>query len=187
MLNFNVHPRFEGKHAFLGASKYHWVNYDLPKMEHTWANHFEAARGARLHDLASKLIRERVRLPKNNKSLNAYVNDAIGYMMTTEQLLVYSDNCFGTADAISFNKGVLRIHDLKNGQFKVNGLQLDIYAAFFCLEYKINPYDIEMWLRIYQHDMPYYEHQGNPEWIKSIMDKTIAFDKRIEAMKGVMS
>lgn len=186
MLNFNTHPRFEGKHAFLGASKYHWVNYDMAKMEHTWANFFQAARGTRLHGIANDLIRERIRLPKNNKSYNCYVNDAIGYLMTPEQLLVYSDNCFGTADAIAFNKGVLRIHDLKTGAYKVNGFQLDIYAAFFCLEYKINPYDIEMWLRVYQNDAPYYEHQGNPEWIKAIMDKTVQFDRRIEAMKGVM-
>ena len=186
MLHFNTHVRFVGKHAFLGASKYHWVNYDMSKMEHTWANQFEAARGARLHAIAADLIRERIRLPKNNKSFNNYVNDAIGFMMTPEQLLVYSDNCFGTCDTISFNKGVLRIHDLKNGSYRVNGLQVDIYAAFFCLEYKINPYDIEMYLRIYQND-EIIEHVGNPEWIKFIMDKTVQFDRRIEAMKGVMA
>jgi hypothetical protein len=187
MLRFNYHPNFEGKHAFLGASKYHWVNYDLEKMEHTWANHFTAAKGMRLHTLAASLINERIRLPKNNKSFNAYVNDAIGFMMQTEQMLVYTDNVFGCADAISFSKGVLRIHDLKNGQYRANGTQLDIYAALFCLEYGVNPYDIEMWLRLYQNDVPYYEHQGNPEWIKAIMDKAELFNTRIEAMKAVMA
>lgn len=186
MLRFNYHPQFEGKHAFLSASKYHWVNYDLEKMELTWDNHFTAARGMRLHALAADLIRERIRLPKNNKSFNVYVNDAIGFMMQTEQLLVYSDNVFGTADAISFSKNVLRIHDLKNGHYRANGQQLDIYAAFFCLEYKINPYDIEIILRLYQNDAPFYEHIGNPEWITEIMNKAITFNKRIEAMKEVM-
>jgi hypothetical protein len=186
VLNFNYHPNFIGKHAFLGASKYHWVNYDMAKMEHTWNNHFAAAKGTRLHGIAKDLILERIRLPKNDKSFNSYVNDAIGFRMTPEQLLVYSDNCFGTADAISFNKNVLRIHDLKNGTYRVNGFQLDVYAAFFCLEYKMNPYDIEMHLRVYQNDVPYYEHQGDPEWIKAIMDKVVAFDRRIEAMKAVM-
>lgn len=185
MLRFNAHPLFVGRHAFLGASKYHWVNYDLEKMEATFQNQFAAAKGTRLHELAGTLIRERVRLPKNNNSFNSYVNDAIGYRMTPEQLLVVSDNVFGTADAISFNKGVLRVHDLKTGAFRVNGYQVDVYAAFFCLEYRINPYDIEMYLRIYQNDIPYVEHEGNPEWIKSIMDKAIAFDKRIEELKGV--
>jgi hypothetical protein len=185
MLKFNYHPRFEGKHAFLGASKYHWVNYDLEKMEHVFNNQFAAAKGTRMHILAGDLIRERVRLPKNNNSFNAYVNDAIGYRMTPEQLLVVSDNVFGTADAISFNKRVLRIHDLKTGSFRASGYQVDIYAAFFCLEYNINPFDIEMYLRIYQNDLPYTEHVGNPEWIKTIMDKAKVFDKRIEELKGV--
>lgn len=185
MLRFNTHPRFEGKHAFLGASKYHWVNYDLEKMERTWENYFLAVKGTRLHVLAGDLIRERIRLPKNNKSFNSYVNDAIGFMMQPEQLLVYSDNVFGTADTISFSKNVLRIHDLKTGQYRANGFQLDIYAAFFCLEYKVNPFDIQMYLRLYQNDAPYYEHMGNPEWIKAIMEKAVLFDRRIEAMKEV--
>jgi hypothetical protein len=154
-------------------------------MEHVFNNQFAAAKGTRMHDLAGTLIRERVRLPKNNNSFNAYVNDAIGYRMTPEQLLVVSENVFGTADAICYNKGVLRIHDLKTGAFRASGYQVDIYAAFFCLEYKLNPYDIEMYLRIYQNDLPFVEHQGNPEWIKTIMDKAIAFDKRIVEMKGV--
>lgn len=187
MLRFNVHPRFEGKHAFLGASKYHWVNYDLTKMEHTWNNYFAAARGTRLHAIAANLIRERIRLPDDGKSYSAYVNDAIGYRMTVEQLLVVSDNCFGTADSICFNGKTLRIHDLKSGAYRVGGYQLDIYAAFFCLEYGLNPYDIEIWLRVYQNDEPYREHKGDPEWITAIMLKVVEFDKRIEEMKGVMA
>ena len=31
-MNFNKHYSLEGKHAFLDASKYHWVNYDNDKL-----------------------------------------------------------------------------------------------------------------------------------------------------------
>ena len=29
---FNNHSNLEGQHAFLGASKYHWINYDETKV-----------------------------------------------------------------------------------------------------------------------------------------------------------
>ena len=31
-MNFNKHWDIVGKHAFLGASKYHWINYDITKL-----------------------------------------------------------------------------------------------------------------------------------------------------------
>ena len=31
-MKFNDHSRLEGAHAFLSASKYHWVNYDDAKL-----------------------------------------------------------------------------------------------------------------------------------------------------------
>lgn len=31
-MNWNNHSVFEGQHAFLGASKYHWINYDEGKL-----------------------------------------------------------------------------------------------------------------------------------------------------------
>ena len=30
---FNKHSALEGQHAFLGASKYHWINYDESKVD----------------------------------------------------------------------------------------------------------------------------------------------------------
>ena len=73
-----------------------------------------------------------------------YVNDAIGFRMRPEQPLFYSENCFGTADAISFDekKKYLRIHDLKTGVGKVKLDQLLIYASLFCLEYNFKPGDM---------------------------------------------
>jgi len=184
-VRFNHHWQVDGKHAFLGASKYHWVNYDVTKMERIWENKFKSERGTRIHRIAADLIRERIRLERNNLTLNSYVNDAIGFRMKPEQILHYSDNCFGTADAISFEKRILRIHDLKTGDHPGHVHQCDIYAALFCLEYDINPYDIEMIFRIYQYDQ-FFEFIGDPKWIRTIMDKIKEFDKRIEEMKEVM-
>jgi hypothetical protein len=83
-----------------------------------------------------------------------FVNDAIGYRMESEQILYYSDNCFGTADAISYREKTkkLRIHDLKTGITPASMKQLYIYTALFCLEYAMDPHQMEIELRIYQFD-----------------------------------
>ena len=67
--------------------------------------------------MAAEHIRLGMRIPCNKVTFNAYVNDAIGYRMTPEQVLYYSPNVYGTADAIRFyeNSRFLRIHDLKTG------------------------------------------------------------------------
>ena len=112
-----------------------------------------------------------------------FVNDAIGFKMIPEQVLYYSDNCFGTADAISFNKNKLRIHDLKTGVIKASIEQLLIYASLFCLEYRVDPNSIEIELRIYQNnDIVIVDPEK--EHIKSIMDTIIIFDKRIKTING---
>jgi hypothetical protein len=87
-------------------------------------------------------------------NMTRYVNDAIGYEMDPEVCLYFSENCFGHADAISYNevKGMLRIHDLKTGAHPCDVRQLMIYAADFCLEQQISPYDISFELRIYQNN-----------------------------------
>lgn len=181
-MNFNTHSKLEGKHAFLGASKYHWVNYTDDKLIETFKKNFAAAKGVELHELAKKLIQLKVRLPKSKKTLNSYVNDAIGFGMTPEQILYYSDNCFGTADSISFKNDYLRIHDLKTGTSMASMTQLEIYAALFCLEYDISPQKIGMEFRIYQNDSVEIE-DGDYKHIESIMDKIIHFDKIIESLK----
>jgi len=182
-MNFNVHSRLEGQHAFLSASKYHWINYDEEKLIATFTNFQAIQRGTELHDLAAQLIQLGVKLPKSNKTLNLYVNDAIGFKMETEQVLYYSDNCFGTADTISFRKDLLRIHDFKSGESPASVKQLMVYNALFCLEYKIKPIDIETELRLYQSD-EIIIHTPEPNDIYNIMDKIITFDKRIEELKA---
>jgi hypothetical protein len=114
--------------------------------------------------------------------LNLYVNDAIGYKMITEQPLYYSENCFGTADAISFRDNFLRIHDLKTGDSPASIRQLEVYTALFCLEYGIKPSTIKIELRLYQSD-EVLVHEPPAEDIMYIMDKIIIFDKQIDKMK----
>ena len=182
-MNFNKHSNLEGQHAFLSASKYHWINYDEDKLINVYEKYLSAQRGTRLHEFACECIKLGQKLPKSKKTLNMYVNDAIGYKMTPEQTLYYSDNCFGTADAISFKNNFLRIHDLKNGETPASINQLEIYMALFCLEYEKKPNKIGAELRIYQSDKVFV-HEPSADDIFHIMDKIVAFDRRIEELKG---
>lgn len=181
-MNFNRHSYLEGQHAFLSASKYHWINYDEDKLALSFSKYQAAQRGTELHELACRCINLGIKLPKTKKTLNLYVNDAIGFKMSTEQPLYFSENCFGTADAISFKQNILRIHDLKTGITPSSTKQLEIYAALFCLEYKVKPESIDIELRLYQSDevLIHIPHSND---ILYIMDKIIIFDKQIEKLK----
>lgn len=182
-MNFKTHSTLKTAHAFLSASKYHWINYDEEKLIKSYNNYVAAAMGTRWHEFAEECIKLKVKLPKSKKTLNTYVNDAIGFKMIPEQILYYSDNCFGTADAIIFKNNLLRIHDLKTGSSRVSFDQLEIYTAIFCLEYNKKPTNIDIELRIYQNDEVMI-HTPNPEDILHIIDKIITFDKLIEKMKS---
>ena len=181
-MNFNEHSKLKGCHAFLSASSYHWLNYTDEKLITTYSNLLAKQRGTELHEFAAKAIELGIKLPKSKKTLNMYVNDAIGFRMKPEQILYYSDYCFGTADAISFKNNFLRIHDLKTGVTPVKMEQLMIYAALFCLEYRIKPSTIDIELRIYQND-DYEYFNPTAEDIVPIMDKIITFDKLINKIK----
>lgn len=179
---FNRHSELQGKHAFLSPSNYSWLNYNDQKLEARFYTVMAARRGSDLHDLAHEAIRLGVKLARGNQALSTYVADAIGYKMTCEQTLFFSENCFGTADTISFRRGKLRIHDLKTGITSTSEKQLEIYAALFCLEYGVDPFEIEIELRIYQRDeVRVYEPLA--EHIVSIMEKIVDFDQQIEAIK----
>lgn len=182
---WNEHSRDvpEGAHAFLSASKYSWINYDLDKLIATYKNFQAVKKGTEIHAFACQCIKLGQKLPRSKKTLNMYVNDAIGFKLTPEQPLYYSENCFGTADAIGYKKGELRVHDLKTGATPASLHQLEIYASLFCLEYKVKPGDIFIELRIYQNDDILI---GHPEVdnILPIMDKIVTFDKYIEKIKN---
>lgn len=182
-MHFNQHSDLAGHHAFLSASKYAWLNYDDDKMADKFHNAMTAQRGTELHDIARRLIEMGIKLPKTSKTLNMYVNDAIGFRMSPEQVLMYSRNAFGTCDAISFRKNLLRIADLKNGVIPGSVHQLEIYTAFFCLEYGFKPADIQVELRIYQNDeIQIWEPEVDD--LTHIMDRVVTFDKMIDQWRA---
>lgn len=182
-MNFNRHSNLEGRHAFLSASKYHWLNYDEKTLAESYSRYLAAQRGTELHALAASCIKLGVKLPKSRKTLNMYVNDAIGFRMTPEQPLYYSDNCFGTCDAICFRDDILRIHDLKTGVTKASTDQLMIYAALFCLEYRMKPGELaKTELRLYQNNEIIVRNPEADE-LAPVIDKIISFDKLLDRIK----
>ena len=175
-MNFNRHFNLNGLHATFSPSQSSWLRYDDDQALEVYANKKAAEMGTRLHAWAKETIDLGIKQPRSKKTISAYVNDAIGFQMDTEVVLFYSERFFGTADAISFRNGMLRIHDLKTGKREAKMEQLEIYAALFCLEYKVKPSDIEMELRLYQNDMV-IEHHPTPEAIVQIMNKIIHLDE----------
>lgn len=178
-MNFFKHSDLEGSHAFLSASNYHWINYDDAKLIDVYQNWNAAQRGTLLHDFAKRCIELSQKLPDHDITLNMYVNDAIGFRLTPEQVLYYSEFCYGTADAIGYSNGFLRIHDLKTGSTPAHMEQLYIYAAIFFLEYNYKPEETKMELRIYQNDAVIIDNPDASD-IRPIMKKIVAFDKLIK-------
>ena len=188
-MRWNVHSRLEGQHAFLSASKHSWINYTDDELVKSYYSFVAAKEGTKKHELAALLISQKEPLPDIRRTLNMYVNDAIEFNMRPEQKLYFSDNAFGTADAISFDedKGFLRIHDLKTGVTPVTDKlgrlpQLEVYAAYFLLEYDFDLRETEIELRVYQNDDIIVERPYVDD-IAPIMDRIVYFDKLIEQIK----
>ena len=181
-MNFNQHFDLQNQHAFLSPSQSAWVNYSPDKLVQVYENNQKKIIGTIHHEFASMAIKQRIKLAPLKKALNLFVNDAIGYDMESEVILKYSNNAFGTADAISFRDGLLRIHDLKTGLVPVKFRQLDVYSAFFCLEYMVDPTTINIEQRIYQ-GRDIMRNHPNPEEIKNLMDLIVTFDNIIEETK----
>lgn len=176
-MQWNDHHQLEGKHAFLGASNFHWINWNDEIFENRYYGQFSTSIGTAIHALAHDCIVSRTKLTKHDthlvditlyhayipkdaydptlilNNLIPFVNDALGFHMSSEILLYYNAYCFGTCDAISFDEKnkTLRIHDLKTGTTPTHMEQLLIYAALFCLEYHKNPHQFNTELRIYQN------------------------------------
>lgn len=183
-MKFNKHSNLIGQHSFLSPSKHSWLRYSEDKFEEAYNNFLAAKRGTELHEFAADCIRMGIRLPKAQHTLNMYVNDAISYKMTPEQPIQPFANsmyAFGTADAISFHKDMLRIHDLKTGVTPASMDQLLIYEAFFCLEYRVKPTDIKSELRIYQND-EIFVCTPDPEEVQAVMDQTILGNSILEKL-----
>lgn len=181
---FNKHSELEGQHAFLSASNYHWIRYTDEKLESVYNTRQAAQLGTRLHAFAAEAIKLGIKQVKNRNTINMFINDAIGYKMAVEQILFYSYNAFGTADAISFRNDQLRIHDLKTGITKTSLEQLVVYAALFCLEYQVDPTKLKLIdLRIYK-DNDIDSIEPDVDDILTVMDKIVHFDKKIENLKA---
>lgn len=179
---FHDHHNLEGQHAFLSPSKYYWVDYTPERLAEAYHNAKAVTEGVELHDFARRCIERKVKLPRKKATLNLYVNDTIKYGLTPEQPLCYSDNCFGTADAIGFDEATqtLRIFDLKTGSGRTDMRQLKIYAALFLLEYET---DIsEFVLRIYQ-SKEFREERPSLDDIRRIAGIIVEFDTLIEQFK----
>lgn len=204
MIFVNTHPELIGKHAIFSPSKHSWMNYtEDEKIVRAYMNSFSAQIGTAVHAYACDKINYRQPLEDNRSERNAlllhllksgipykviplekiftnllpYVNDAIGYKMTPEVLLYYSDDIFGWADTIAFSRNTLRIHDLKTGDGPASMDQLMGYAGLFYIshkkEAKLEKCKTE--LRIYQnnevliHTPPVYD-------IAKVMDTIVHTD-----------
>ena len=179
---FNRHTSLEGAHAPFSPSQPSWLRYDDDKAIEIYVNKKAAEMGTKFHEWAKNTIDLGIKQPRSKKTLYAYVNDAIGFRMSTEVVLFYSERFFGTADAICFRNGVLRIHDLKTGKIgKIESHmeQLEVYAALFCLEYKVKPSEIAIELRVYKNDEVVC-HTPEPEAITEIMNKIVHLNKILE-------
>ena len=211
-MNFNKHLAQEGKHAILSASSWRWLNDDRDSLIKRIASQYAQTIGIVLHGIAYKYIKHRIKMNKYDKknvmlellvsgvpgividtldfdkvfeNLMTYINDGVGFKMQPEVVLYYSDNFFGTADAIAFNENekFLRIHDYKSGVIPAHIEQLKIYAALFCLEYRFKLHEIGMELRIYQNNEVLY-HNPEADEIKDVIDTIVDFNKFISEIKG---
>ena len=211
-MNWNTHSNLIGKHALFSPSSVSWLNYGTDEdswdlIFSKYRAQYATTIGTTLHEFAEKRIKYCLRMYKTDKNnvlmylldkgipmscidmdflfenLFHYVNDAIGYRMDPEVILYYSENCFGTTDAIYFRNKELRIHDYKSGQAPTHMEQPLIYAALFCLEYDIKPMDISTVLRIYQAN-EVIESNPEPEEITNAMDQIIKLDKIVSKWKA---
>lgn len=204
---WNNHSKLDGCHALLSPSQSSWLYYDEDEsfFKKYVSSHAQIL-GTTLHEYAEKRINYKLKLRKQDDNdvmfylldhgiprnvvdmdriypnLMNYVNDAIGYRMDTEIILFYSNNIFGTADAIKITKNEIRIHDYKSGVTPAHMEQLEIYDALACLEYKLDPAKYSHELRLY-HSGEIIASNPEPDVIKMTMEKIEHFDKIIEDFK----
>lgn len=152
------------------------------------ANYIRLKRGGEdellYHLIKSRIPRVAIDTGWLYPNLMAYVNDAIGYRMSPEIVLDFTENCFGTADAISFDekKRLLRVHDLKTGKAPAHFEQLELYSALFCLKYQMKPEKIKTELRLYQGN-EVQVLSPSPDDILKMMDAIRKADQWITELK----
>lgn len=181
-MEFNDHSRFEGRHAFLSPSQYHWINYDPDRLRTRFVTAQAAMVGSELHAYAAEAISLREWQVDEDSTVGFYVNECIRHGMSPEVVLYYSDNCFGTADAIDLQGNVLKIFDLKTGNSRTSEHQLEVYSAIFCLEYGFDPYTLAFDLRIFQNGEARC-YVADPNYIVQIIEQILLFDAEIDRMR----
>lgn len=212
-MQWHDHSEIEGLHAFLSPSKKTWISYDFEKLEAAYANSWATTIGTVLHAFAERRILRKKRITNKSKesiedfmyengipeklidieqyfeNLAAFVNDAIGFRMRPEQGLKISDDCFGHADAISYDerKKILRISDYKSGKTEPSMDQLLIYAALFFVEYSkelgIRLSDLKVELRIYyQGQIIYYEPEEDV--MAHMVDVVLCKNRELKTIKN---
>lgn len=146
-----------------------------------------ALEGVEQHRYAAICIEEGIVQDNETTTVGLYINQCIAYKMSSEIVLFYSPNAFGTVDAISFRYRILRISDLKTGATRTSEHQLEVYAALFCLEYEVDPFSLRgIELRIYQ-DGECRTYDADPHIIKEIMDKIVMFDGILNTLREEVS
>ncbi|WP_458459244.1 DUF2800 domain-containing protein [Pseudobutyrivibrio sp.] len=205
-MKWNDHSKLIGSHAFLSPSKSSWLRKTDDELVDAKKNSYAQQIGTLLHAYAADCIKFRERMKKTDSrgvkfdlmrngipeyaidmdviypTFMNYVNDAVGFRLDPEVPLYYSDECYGTADAINLDGKVLRIHDLKTGRTEAKMDQLMVYAGLFYLEYGYKPEKIPAALRIYQMgEVVIYEPEADD--VRDIMDQIVAKNSILQRMK----
>ena len=194
-MNWINYSNLKGSHALISpSSSFRWLDYDEDHIVDAIYSTFATKRGTALHELACKMIKYNIKMNKSDRHmvqmslmeanippsvmdipsamdvLVPYVNDCIGFRMDPEVVLYFSDYCYGTTDAISYDEGMLRIHDLKTGTTPPHIEQLMSYAALFSLNYNESPKKFQTELRIYKKD-EILVHNPSSDEIQAYIDK----------------
>ena len=191
-------------HALFAPSQPSWLRYENEdQIISRLKSYYAQAIGTLVHEKAKSCIERRKKLNKNSSILlelyllenkipeaiidiqdlypnfMLYVNDCISMKMLPEQKLAYSEYCFGTADAVSFKKNLLRINDLKTGKLQAKMDQLKSYAGLFCLQNDIKPSAIKTELRIYQFGEANL-YSPSAEELQDVMDRIVVTSNIVE-------
>lgn len=209
---FHNYSNLDGKHARFSPSQPYWLGDTEEGIIKRFRGQYAAQIGTIIHDFARKYIKHGLKLVKSDKknmvlellesdvpgsvidgldidfifeNLQSYVNDSVNFRMSPEVHLYFSDNFFGTTDAISFDEKSkkLRISDLKTGASPSPIEQLIIYTALFCLEYKVNPFDISTELKMYKNN-EILLLEPDPDDISEAMEKIKTFETIIQRERG---
>ena len=86
-MNFIKHSNLEGLHAPFSASQSSWLRYSDEKAIEVYTNKKAAEMGTRFHQWAKDTIDLGIKQPRSKKTIYAYVNDAIGFKMSTEVVI----------------------------------------------------------------------------------------------------